>query len=93
MGRPAPAEVRATLRAAQHEATAVPCTHCGAKSHHPCKLRRSGRQIGDLHATRQADHALVQQTVCPTCQVTPGIPCRTERDTPYPGVHNARRKP
>lgn len=37
--------------------------------------------------------ALVARTVCPACQVTPGIPCRTERGQHYPGVHPARRPP
>lgn len=93
MGRPAPAEVRATLRAAQHPATVVPCTHCGAHAHHPCKLRRSGRQIDQPHDTRQQDADLVNRTVCPTCDVTPGVPCRTPRGDHYPGVHPARRPP
>jgi len=93
MGRPAPAEVRATLRAAQHPATAIPCTHCGAQPHHPCRLRRSGRQLDRPHDTRQLDAAVVMQNVCPACQVVPGTPCRRDNDQPYPGVHPERRRP
>jgi RNase P subunit RPR2 len=93
MGRPAPAEVRATLRAAQHPATAVPCSHCGARAHLPCRLRHTGRQLPVPHDSRVLDAALVARTVCPTCQVTTGTPCRTQYDQPYPGIHPSRRTP
>jgi hypothetical protein len=93
MGRPAPAEVRATLRAAQHPALITTCTHCGAHPHQHCKLRRSGRVLNRPHDTRQLDAAVVLQAVCPTCQVVPGAPCRRDNGQPYPGIHPARRRP
>lgn len=92
MGRPAPADVRATLRAAQHPALATSCTHCGAQPHQHCKLRRSGRTLDRPHDTRQLDAALILRTVCPTCQVAPGTPCRRNNGQPYPGIHPERRR-
>lgn len=91
MGRPVPAEVRTTLRAARHPATIIPCRHCGAREHLPCRLRTTGQQIPTPHDTRQQDVAVITTAVCPACQVETGIPCRTSDDRPYPGIHPQRR--
>ncbi|NUP24131.1 MAG: hypothetical protein HOZ81_50365 [Streptomyces sp.] len=94
MGRPAPASLRACLRAAQHPATAIPCGHCGANSRLPCRLRSTGRPLTAPHDTRTRDWDTVTTTVCPepTCQVAPGTPCRTTYGGHYPGVHAERRQ-
>lgn len=93
MGRPAPAGIRTTLRAAQHPALVTTCTHCGARPHQHCRLRTTGRVLDRPHDTRQLDAAVVLQNVCPVCQVTNGTPCRRENGQPYPGIHPARRRP
>lgn len=46
-----------------------------------------------VYRLRPQDADLVARTVCPACQVTPGIPCRTPRGDHHPGVHPERRTP
>lgn len=73
---PMPDELHHQLRAGQHPARSVPCTHCGAKAHQPCVLRKSRRPLPKPHPQRMADWARTT-ACCPACQVEPGIPCRT----------------
>lgn len=85
---PMPPQLRHALRAKHHPARAVPCSHCGAKPHHSCVLRKSGRELTDPHPARLNDWA--QTTACcPECQVEPTIPCHDE-GIPRTTVH-ARR--
>jgi hypothetical protein len=44
------------------------------------------------HDSRIQDADLITRTCCPTCQVTPGTPCRTDYGQHYPGLHPARRR-
>ncbi|NUP33017.1 MAG: hypothetical protein HOV66_24970 [Streptomycetaceae bacterium] len=88
---PMPDGLRHQLRAGQHPARAVPCPHCQAHAHTPCRLRKSGKHLPKPHAQRIA--AWAQLTACcPDCEVTPTVPCRTPEGHPLPNdaVH-ARR--
>lgn len=85
---PMPPQLRHALRASHHPARSVPCTHCGAKAHHSCVLRKSGRELPDPHPQRLSDWARTT-ACCPECQVEPGIACHDE-GTPRNTVH-ARR--
>ena len=74
---PMPAELRHFMRAGQHPSRAVPCPHCGAAEHKPCRVMSSGRTLPDTHPARQA--AWAEATACcPHCQVEPGAPCHTD---------------
>ena len=72
---PMPPQLRHQLRAAHHPARGVPCGHCGARPHHACVLRKTGRQLAAPHPQRITDWA---RTVacCPECQAEPTVPCR-----------------
>lgn len=85
---PMPDELHHQLRTGQHPARAVPCPHCQARAHQPCRLRKSGRHLPEPHDVRLT--AWAQQTACcPECQVEPTIPCHDD-GTPRHTVH-ARR--
>jgi len=71
---PMPDELHHQLRAGQHPARSVPCTHCGARAHQPCALRKSGRPLPKPHPQRMTDWARTT-ACCPVCQVEPGITC------------------
>lgn len=71
---PMPDELHHQLRAGQHPARSVPCTHCSAKAHQPCVLRKSRRLLPKPHPQRLADWARAT-ACCPECQVEPGITC------------------
>jgi hypothetical protein len=85
---PMPDELHHQLRAGQHPARSMPCTHCGARAHQPCVLRKSGRRLPDPHPQRVTDWARTT-ACCPACQVEPGIGCHDD-GIPRAGVH-ARR--
>lgn len=88
---PMPEELRHHMRAGAHPARSMPCGHCGAKAHHSCVLRKSGRELPAPHPQRVTDWARTT-ACCPECQVEPTIPCRTADGYEMPGyaVH-ARR--
>lgn len=85
---PPPADLRHGLRARQHPALGVPCPHCAAKPHQPCTTVSKRHRLAQPHPGR---HAAWARTVacCPTCQVTPTIPCHTDGRA-LDGVHAAR---
>lgn len=87
---PMPPELRHQLRTGHHPSRSVPCPHCEARAHQPCRLRKSGRTIGE-HPQRLAAWALAA-ACCPECQVTPTVPCRTPHGWPLPdhAVHDRR---
>lgn len=85
---PMPPQLRHALRAGHHPARSVPCAHCGAKPHHSCVLRKSGRELPTPHPQRVSDWARTT-ACCPECQVEPGIPCHDD-GTPRHTIH-ARR--
>jgi hypothetical protein len=74
---PMPPQLRHQLRAGSHPARSAPCSHCGAKPHHSCVLRKSGRELPDPHPARVNDWAR-QTACCPECQVPPGTPCHDD---------------
>ncbi|WP_075737499.1 zinc finger domain-containing protein [Streptomyces acidiscabies] len=85
---PMPENLRHFMRAGEHPARAVPCSHCGAHAHRPCVLRSSGRRLPQPHPQRVSDWA--QATACcPECQVTPTTPCHD--DGAFRGTVHARR--
>lgn len=88
---PMPPQLRHELRSGQHPSRAVPCPHCRAQPHKPCRLRKSGRLLPDPHPQRITAWAR-ETACCPECQVEPTVPCRTADGDPMPGraVH-ARR--
>ncbi|BBB01038.1 hypothetical protein RVR_8270 [Actinacidiphila reveromycinica] len=75
-GTPAPDGIRHVLRADHHPARAVPCPHCGAAAHRPCTTRSKRRLLTDapVHPARITAWARTT-SVCPVCQVEPGIDC------------------
>lgn len=73
---PMPPELRHQLRAGHHPSRAVPCPHCEARAHTPCRLRKSGRTIAE-HPQRVNAWALAT-ACCPACQVEPTVPCHDE---------------
>lgn len=87
---PMPAEIRHFVRAPQHPARAVDCPHCGAHDRGPCMSRTGRRRMPEPHPARIA--RWVRETaVCPTCQVTHGVPCHLDgRELPGGNVHPAR---
>ena len=87
-GAPMPDSLRHQMRAKQHPARSVPCPHCGAHAHQPCRLRTRNQILTQPHPQRVSEWA---QTVacCPDCQVAPASPCHDDgraRTT----VHNRR---
>lgn len=76
-GAPMPDSLRHFMRAKQHPARSVPCSHCGAHAHRPCTTRSKRHLLPAPHPQRVSDWA---QTVacCPACQVTPEVPCHDE---------------
>lgn len=80
---PMPSNIRQVLRAPAHPARTVPCPHCKVAADRPCTTK-AGRRIS--HAS-QPDHGLhdgriaawvTATSVCPTCQVAPGVPCHLD---------------
>ena len=88
---PMPDSLRHFMRSGQHPARAFECTWCGAHPHQPCALRStSKRRLPQVHQQRMATWA---RTVacCPTCQVTPTVPCHHDgRALPGGSVHAER---
>lgn len=74
---PMPDDLRHHMRAGAHPARSVPCPHCGAKTHQPCHLRKTGRTLPKPHPQRLTDWARTT-ACCPACQVEPGIPCHDD---------------
>lgn len=85
---PMPPALRHQMRAGHHPSRSVPCPHCGARPHHSCVLRKSGRELPEAHASRLVDWARTT-ACCPTCQVTPAVPCHDD-GIPRTDIH-ARR--
>ena len=73
-GAPAPDGIRHVLRAPHHPARAVECPHCGAHEHQPCTTISRRRRMADPHPGRITAWARTT-SVCPVCQVEPGIEC------------------
>ena len=74
---PMPESLRHFMRAGHHPARAVPCTHCGAAAHKPCRV--PSRDVPMSHPHEQRTAAWAQQTACcPECQVEPTTPCHDE---------------
>ena len=87
---PMPAELRHFMRAGQHPARALPCPHCGAAAHKPCRIPSRGVPMTDVHQQRKAARAQLV-ACCTTCQVEPTIPCHTDgRELAPWTVHAAR---
>lgn len=82
------ASARRTVRAGHHPARAVPCPHCGAGQHRPCRGQKRTRFLPAPHPSRVAAWARAA-AVCPTCQVEPGVSCH-DQGLPLTSVH-ARR--
>ncbi|MFE5368131.1 zinc finger domain-containing protein [Streptomyces mirabilis] len=76
-GAPMPDNLRHWMRAKQDPARAVPCSHCGAGAHKPCRLRTTGRVLVEPHPQRRSDWAKAS-ACCPDCQVEPTVPCHDE---------------
>ena len=74
---PMPDELRHRMRAGAHPARSVPCGHCGARAHHSCVLRKSGRELRAPHPQRLTDWARTT-ACCPECQVEPTVPCHDD---------------
>lgn len=74
---PMPPSLRHQMRAGTHPARSIPCTHCGAKEHRPCVLRKSGRILPQPHPQRVSEWARTT-ACCPECQVEPTVPCHDE---------------
>lgn len=85
---PMPPELRHQLRAGHHPSRAVPCPHCEARAHTPCKLRTRDHALPKPHPQRLNAWAL-QTACCPACQVEPTVPCH-DGGIPRATVH-ARR--
>ncbi|MFG3510215.1 hypothetical protein ACGF5F_32485 [Streptomyces sp. NPDC047821] len=85
---PMPDTLRHFMRAGQHPARSVPCPHCGAAAHKPCRVRATDRTLPDVHPARRSDWA---RTVacCPHCQVEPTIACH-DNGRPRLTVHTRR---
>ncbi len=73
-GAPAPDGIRLIVRAPQHPARAVECPHCGAHEHAPCTTVSKRRRKTEPCPSRITAWARAT-SVCPTCQVEPGIDC------------------
>ena len=88
MGRPMPPEIRAGLRAVHHPARAVPCPHCGAAEHRPCRAPSRRRLMRDPHPSRVTAWTVSTRS-CPTCGAPAGEDCRAG-DRPMTDTHPAR---
>jgi len=87
---PMPDSIRHFMRAGQHPARALPCPHCGAAAHKPCRIPSRGVPMTDVHQQRKAARAQLV-ACCTTCQVEPTIPCHTDgRELAPWTVHAAR---
>jgi hypothetical protein len=69
--------IHRTLRADHHPARTVPCPHCGAHEHQPCTTISKRRRKTDPCPSRITAWARTT-SVCPTCQVEPGIDCHLD---------------
>ena len=87
---PMPDALRHFMRAGQHPARAVPCPHCGAHAHKPCRLRTRDHTLTKPHPQRLDSWARIT-ACCPHCQVEPGIPCHDEGQ-PRTTVHARRHQ-
>ena len=87
-GAPMPDSIRHFVRAGQHPARSVPCPHCGAAAHRPCRVPSRGRVLTEPHPQRISDWARAT-ACCPQCQVEPTTACHDE-GRPRTTVH-ARR--
>jgi hypothetical protein len=88
-GRPMPTEIRDSLRAKQHPARAVPCPHCDAAEHRPCRSQNRARTMPQPHPARISAWATAT-AVCPACQVAPGVPCHINGRALYGHAHPQR---
>lgn len=89
-GAPMPEELRHFIRARQHPACAIACPWCHARPHQGCTTPSKRHAQKDPHQQRMA--AWTQLIACcPTCQVTPEVPCHTNgMALPNGAVHAAR---
>ncbi|GGU52273.1 hypothetical protein GCM10010274_46480 [Streptomyces lavendofoliae] len=85
---PMPTELRRSMRAGQHPARSVPCPHCGAAAHKPCRVPSRDRILAQPHPQRISAWAR-QTACCPQCQVEPTIACHDE-GRPRHTIHNRR---
>ncbi|MFC8009109.1 zinc finger domain-containing protein [Streptomyces cinereoruber] len=86
---PMPDSIRHFMRAGQHPARSVPCPHCGAAEHRPCRILANGRILSQPHPRRTSAWAEAV-ACCPHCQAAPGTPCHTDGIPLLDDVH-ARR--
>jgi len=98
--RPRSAPMPAALRQGRpprHPALAVRCPHCSAAVDMRCTTRAGRTRTVRLDpcparlAAHSAVLAVIATAVCPTCQVTPGTPCRTDDGRPLGDIHPTRR--
>ncbi|MEU6990313.1 hypothetical protein ABZ953_06580 [Streptomyces sp. NPDC046465] len=76
-GAPMPEQLRHWMRAKAHPARSVPCPHCGAAAHKPCRLRTRNGFKTEPHPQRISEWAKTT-ACCPACQVEPGIDCHDD---------------
>lgn len=74
---PMPESIRHGLRANQHPARAVPCPHCGAAAHRPCRVVTRNLVLTQPHPQRVSAWAQAS-ACCPECQVEPTTPCHED---------------
>ncbi|MFI5739126.1 hypothetical protein ACIA9I_12225 [Streptomyces anulatus] len=87
---PMPDSIRHFMRAGQHPARALPCPHCGVGAHKPCRIPSRGVPLAQVHQQR-VDARAQMVACCPTCQVTPTVPCHADGRALEGGVvHPAR---
>ncbi|MFF1348468.1 hypothetical protein ACFVZJ_21235 [Streptomyces sp. NPDC058322] len=87
---PMPESLRHFMRAGHHPARSLPCPWCHARAHQPCTVRSNGRQPNQVHQQRMAEWARTT-ACCPTCQVTPTVPCHAGGRELTDGAVHARR--
>lgn len=90
-GAPMPDSIRHLLRSAQHPARSVACPHCGAHDRQPCKTPSGRRHLPQPHPQRVTAWARAT-ACCPTCQVTPGVPCHDDGRARHDSVHDRRHQ-
>lgn len=91
MTKPRSAPMPASLRSGRprHPAYDHRCPHCGAAEKARCTTI-SGRHTKATPCPARITAWVVSVAVCPTCQTTPGIPCRNANGRQLDDVHPAR---
>lgn len=85
---PMPDSLRRSLKSGQHPARSVPCPHCGAAAHKPCRVPSRGVTLPKPHPQRITAWARAT-ACCPQCQVEPTIACH-DNGRPRHTIHNRR---